>query len=387
LFINLYKKIFGDNWLYTKIKPCVPSKLPIDEVKWEPLIPFIGRASRSLAHYEGVLCGVPNPELLLSPLTTQEAVLSSRIEGTQTTLGEVLKFEAGDKPTEVDKQIDIQEILNYRRALNEAKEHLPTRPFTLNLLRSLHEILLDSVRGRDMGRGAFRTTQNWIGKQGTPIAKADFIPPSPLIIIELLDNWEKYYHSEQPDPLVQLSIVHAQFEILHPFLDGNGRIGRILIPLFLYEKKLLPRPTFYLSEWLDEHRDEYIHNLRELGKRPGSWNRWIEFFLSAVTEQAERNAVKARKIMSLYEQMKKSIIQLTRSSFAIPLLDQLFQRPVFRQSDLQCQPAPTKAVISVLLRSLHKAGIITVGRPGSGRRGTIYILRDLINICEGRHVI
>jgi Fic family protein len=369
------------------MKPIVPSKLPIADVKWEPLIPFIGRANRALAHYEGVLCGVPNAELLLSPLTTQEAILSARIEGTQTTLGEVLKFEAGDKPSEMDKQIDIQEILNYRRSLLEAEKHITTRPFTLNLLRKLHETLLDSVRGRDKGRGEFRTTQNWIGKHGTPIEKADFVPPSPIVILSFLDNWEKYYHSDRPDPLVQLSIVHAQFEVLHPFLDGNGRIGRILIPLYLYEKKLLSRPTFYLSEWLDEHRDDYIENLRNLDRRDGSWNRWIEFFLTGIEQQSQRNAAKARKIMELYDQMKKTVIQLTRSSFAVPLLDQLFQRPVFRTSDLQCQPAPTRAAVASLIRALHKAAIIKTVRRGSGRRGAIFALRDLINICEGKQVI
>jgi Fic family protein len=364
----------------------IPTKLPLD-AKWEPLIPFIGRANRALAHYEGVLCGVPNRELLLSPLTTQEAVLSSRIEGTQATLGEVLKYEAGEAPLEVNKQIDIQEILNYRRALREAEQRIVTRPFTLNLLKDLHEILLDSVRGRDKARGKFRTTQNWIGRHGTPIEKADFVPPSPAILMEFLDNWEKYYHANEPDPLVQLSVIHAQFEILHPFADGNGRIGRILIPLYLHEKKLLSRPTFYLSEWLDEHREDYIQNLRNIGRREDAWNRWIQFFLIGIEEQARRNAIKAKRIMDFYEQLKGKIVLLSRSPFAIPLLDQLFRRPVFRLSDLQCRPSPTRAAVDKFLNVLHDAKIIKVIRKGAGSRGTVYALRDLINICEGDEVV
>ena len=221
------------------MKPIVPQQLPLDEIDWEPLIPLIGRSNRSLALYDGILYGVPNPEVLLSPITTQEAVLSSRIEGSQATLGEVLKFEAGEEPEHESRRHEILEILNYRSALRSAEIELARRPFSLNLLIGLHETLLDSVRGRDKGRGQFRKSQNWIGVPGCSIEQADFVPPDPLLVTGALDNWENYYHEDRPDALVQLAIVHAQFEIIHPFLDGNGRIGRILIPLFLFEKRLL----------------------------------------------------------------------------------------------------------------------------------------------------
>lgn len=191
-------------------------------------------------------------------MTTQEAVLSSRIEGTQATLGDVLRFEAGEAPKEERKQHDIQEIINYRHALRGAEEELRTRPFNLNLLKKLHSILLDSVRGRDTARGRFRQVQNWVGAPGTPIEEAPFVPPAPGLLMEYLDNWEKYYHADRPDPLVQLAIVHAQFEIIHPFLDGNGRLGRMLVPLFLYEKEFISKPMFYLSAYLEVHQDEYI---------------------------------------------------------------------------------------------------------------------------------
>ena len=369
------------------MEPFVPTKLPLHEVQWEPLIPIIGRANRALAHYEGVLYGVPNAELLLSPLTTQEAVLSSRIEGTQATLGEVLRYEAGEEPAGVEKQLDIQEILNYRKALREAEGWLPEKPFTLNLLLRLHEILLDSVRGKNMARGQFRRTQNWIGAKGTPIEGAAFIPPSPLVLMEYLDNWEKYYHHPGADALVQLAVIHAQFEILHPFLDGNGRLGRILIPLFLYERKLLSRPMFYLSEWLEERREEYVATLRDLGKQDGAWNRWIEFFLTGVEEQAARNSKKARAVMDLYERMKKNVIELTHSLYAVPFLDQLFDRPVFQSTHLKFEGSVSKATVAKLLRTLEGAGIIKVVRAGSGRRAGVFAFAELINICEGRDVV
>ena len=267
------------------MKPFLPQSLPLSEVSWEPLIPLIAKANRSLAYYDGVLQGVANPELLLSPMTTQEAVLSSRIEGTQATLGDVFKFEAGEEPRQPERREDIFEIRNYQRALKAGERDLRTKPFRLNLLKKLHGILLNSVRGRNMGRGEFRKSQNWIGSPGTPMEKADFVPPDPSHLLEYLDNWEKYYHMDRPDTIVQLAVVHAQFEIIHPFLDGNGRVGRMLIPLFLYEKTILSRPLFYLSAYLEANRDIYVERLRMLGKKPDAWNDWIAFFLQPLTSK------------------------------------------------------------------------------------------------------
>jgi Fic family protein len=365
----------------------VPEKLPI-KIAWEALIPLIGAANRSLAHYDGVLYGVPNPEVLLAPLTTQEAVLSSKIEGTQATLGEVLKFEAGEQPRDESRGQDIQEIINYRKALRVAEKELKTRPFNLNLLSSLHSILLDSVRGQNQARGKFRTTQNWIGAPGSPIEKAQFVPPQPSLVNGCLDNWEKYYHSDTPDALVQLAIVHAQFEIIHPFLDGNGRIGRILIPLFLSEKTILSRPMFYLSAYLEKHRDEYIERLRAIGRTRAAWNDWIAFFLRALDEQARKNAEKARAIMDLYEEMKQRILAVTHSKFSIPLLDQLFERPIFQSTHLSFEsPRPSRQAIFSLLRALRDAGILKVIREGGGRRGQVLALPELVNLCEGKKAI
>lgn len=370
------------------MKPCVPDKLPLETIEWEPLIPLIGKANRALAYYDGILYGVSNPAVLLSPLTTQEAVISSKIEGTQATLGEVFRFEAGEVPKQESRRLDIEEIMNYRRAMLQAEKELATRPFSLNLLKKLHTVLLTGVRGRDKKKGEFRTTQNWIGASNSPIDKADFVPPDPMYVMEYLDNWEKYYHLDRPDPLVQLAIIHAQFEIIHPFLDGNGRIGRMIIPLFLFEKSLLSHPMFYIAAYMEKHRDQYVERLRALCLKPDAWNKWIEFFLKAVFEQAQINADKARRIIDLHERLKNQVIELTHSQFAIPLLDFMFERPIFQSNRLNKLPnEPTQATILVLLNKLKEAGILKVLRKSAGRRPQTLAFKELINLCEGDEVI
>ncbi len=368
-------------------RPFVPKPLPCAGLDWKGLVPAIGRAARALARYEGILHGLPDPAILLSPLTTQEAVLSSRIEGTQATLGDVLRFEAGEPAASGERREDIREILNYRRALREAERALARRHFSLSLLRRLHAILLDSVRGRDKAPGEYRRARVWIGEPGTPIEQARFIPPGPEQVPKLLANLEAYWRGEELDPLVQLALIHAQFEIIHPFRDGNGRIGRILLPLFLYEKNLLSRPMLYLSHYFDVHRTEYIARLRALNG-PESWNAWTTFFLRALAEQADSNADKARRILALYERLKARIIGLTRSQYAVPLLDRLFTQPIFASNTLFRDPEmPTKPVVVELLQRLRGAGILKQLREGRGRRAQVLALAELVNLCEGKKAI
>ncbi|HPL68411.1 MAG TPA: Fic/DOC family N-terminal domain-containing protein [Smithellaceae bacterium] len=371
------------------MQPFEPQQLPIDNIPWDALIPLIGRANRSLAYYDGILYGLANPHVLLSPLTTQEAVLSSKIEGTQATLGEVLKFEAGAVPAEESRVRDIEEIMNYRRAMRRAEEELKARPFSLNLLKELHAVLLDGVRGKFRARGQFRTSQNWIGIPGTPIEEAQFVPPDPSKMIEHLYGWEKYYHFDRPDPLVQLAIIHAQFELIHPFLDGNGRLGRMIVPLFLFERKLISSPVFYISAYLEARREEYVGGLRSLSdKTPAAWARWIGFFLDAMDEQAKENAKKAQAIIDLYGRLKERMIDLTHSQYAVPLLDHLFDQPVFTSSLFDERSGmPSKPMVMNMLGRLKNAGIIKVVREGSGRRPQILALAELINVCEGADVL
>jgi Fic family protein len=362
------------------MKPYIPELLPLKSLNWVDFIHLIGQANRQLAHYDGILRGIPNPAVFLSPLTTQEAVLSSRIEGTQATLEEVLEYEALPKK-DAPRQQDILEILNYRNALDYAVGYLQKKPLSINLVREIHSILLDSVRGKNKARGQFRTTQNYIGRPGTPIEQASYIPPPPEKVMELLSNLEKYINSEEKDPLVQLAIVHAQFESIHPFLDGNGRVGRILIPLFLMEKKLLGSPVFYISAYLEAHRDTYYDRLSAITKE-NTWEEWITFFLSAVVEQARSNAEKAVGILKLYNDMKEKIAEITHSQYAIRVLDILFQRPYFSGADFVKRLAVPKTSAVRILNQLEGSGILAVLQEGSGKRTSLMQFTRLTEILK-----
>lgn len=368
------------------MKPFLPQRLPLDKIDWEILNKWSSQANRALGEHAGLLYRLPYVEVLLAPLTSQEAVLSSQIEGTHATLSEVLKFEAGDETVSESKRHDIQEILNYRRSLEAAKSELVSRPFNLNLLLRLHEILLDSVRGRYKGRGHFRATQNWIGRPGSTLENAQFVPPEANLLSDYLGNWEKYYHADENDALVQLAIVHAQFELLHPFLDGNGRLGRILVPLFLYEKKILPQPVFYLSSYLEEHREVYIEQLRKLGKT-GQWESWVSFFLQALAHQARANLLKTQKILELYENWRRQILIFTRSQLAVPLLDQIFKRPIFSKHHLTWEmQSPSAPVVLTLLQKFIKADILKVLHKSRGSRGYTFVCHHLVNLCEDKTI-
>jgi Fic family protein len=367
------------------MRPAIPHDLPIlTKSDWLALIPTLGRANRSLAEYNGMLRRLPNSSLLLSPLRLQEAVLSSRIEGTLATMSEVLQFEAGEPPERESRRQDIEEILNYRTALDAAMEELERRPFNLNLLLNLHKILLSSVRGHNKAPGEFRRQQNYIGSRVGGVEQVRFTPPDWMKLQHSLGNWEKYYHSDD-DPLVRLALIHAQFEFLHPFLDGNGRIGRIIIPIFLCEKGLLSQPTFYMSEYLEKHRDEYVDRLNDLGRAKNSWRNWTEFFLKAVAAQAEKNATTADAILSLYENLKEKFISTTHSRYAVPLLDAAFQLQYFQASQLEWKgDPPTKPTLMSMLQALERGGVIKVYRSSSGRRSSIWWLPELIQLIDNR---
>jgi len=348
---------------------------------WGRLVSPLGKANRAIAHYDGVLRNVPNPAVLLSPLTANEAVLSSKIEGTQATLQEVLEFESGEETKEPELRADIFEIINYRKALHAARAFLEEKPLHLGTLLRAHDILLDSVRGHNKARGKFRTVQNWIGRQGTNLGQARFIPPGPLDLPDALNNFENYLHFEEQDPIAQLGIIHAQFEILHPFLDGNGRVGRMLIPLFLYEKKVLGSPMFYLSSYLEAHRQEYCDRLLAITEQ-GDWEGWLLFFLEAIRVQADANAQQAKDILALYDRLLTELPKLTHSQFAAVALDALFIAPVFRQADFVKRSKIPKASGSRIVGILLEKGVLETLRPGSGRRSSILRFPALMEIVN-----
>ncbi len=362
------------------MKPHIPQKLPLESLDWMRFIQLIGKANFELAQYAGILQGMVNPELLLSPLTTREAVISSKIEGTQATLEDVLRYEASPEK-ESARSEDIREIINYRKALKHAVEYLKKRPTCLNLCKEMHYILLDSVRGRDKGRGEFRTIQNWIGSLDSPIEKATYVPPPPDRLMEFLTNLEEYMHFEEKDRLVQLALIHAQFEIIHPFVDGNGRLGRILIPLFLIDKQMLNSPVFYVSEYIDENRLVYYDRLGEI-TRNNNWESWVEFFLTTIIEQSKTNSRKARAILNLYDTMKEEIEGKLRSQYSIRTLDAIFQNPIFNTTMFIKESGIPRPSAARILQILEKNKIINTVMKGSGQRSSLMVFERVLNIAR-----
>jgi len=364
-----------------------PEDFPPADLDWLRLIPLIGPANAAIGGYEGVLRGIPNIDVLLSPLTSQEAVLSSRIEGTQATLGEVLEFEAegaqGDEST--PKEADIHEVVNYCTALSEAKARLGKLPLLQRLLKETHRVLMRGVCGRARSPGRYRRVPNWIGPHGCTIEAARFIPCPADRLSAAMSAWEKYLHVDAPDRLVQLAMVHAELEAIHPFLDGNGRLGRLIVPLFLYEKGLLTSPGFYISEYLEQNRDTYYERLLAVS-RDGDWTGWAAFFLEALTVQAKANRERALAILELYNQRKNWIAETTHSQHAVRALDWFFNKPIFKTSDFVRTAGIPRPTANRIVREVRDAGLLIEVRPASGRRAAVLAFRELLNIAEGREV-
>jgi len=330
---------------------------------------------------------LPNAAVLLSPLMTQEAVLSSRIEGTQATLTEVMEYEAGMLPKEPDESrtADIHEVLNYRKAMGHAVEFLKELPLCQRMIKEAHGILMHGVRGQGKAPGEYRKIPNWIGPPGTPIEKATYIPVTADKLPAAMDRWERFIHDEAPDKLVQLALLHAEFEALHPFLDGNGRLGRMFVPLFLYSTEMLQAPMFYISAYLEARRDIYYERLLSVS-RDGDWTGWCVFFLEALKSQAEENLQKANEILKLYEAEKANFIEWTHSQYAIKALDFIFARPIFSSAVFTKESEIPKSSSTRILKTLREHDIFKVLREAKGRQSGVYVYRALLNISDDEDV-
>lgn len=361
-------------------------QFPPETLEWPKLIPLIGPANAAVARYDGTLAAIPNAAVLLSPLTTQEAVLSSRIEGTQATMGEVLQYEAQGEAESVEfepgRKADIQEVLNYRAAVRHAEGMLRDLPLGQRVIREAHRVLMSGVRGANKAPGEYRRIPNWIGPHGCTMEQARFVPIGAERLPEAMSAFERYIHAEAPDTLVQLAILHAEFEALHPFLDGNGRLGRMLIPLFLWQRGLIRAPMFYISAFFEANRDEYYERLLAVS-RDGAWTDWCVFFLRAVQSQAEANQAKAADVLRLYGTMKARVAEVTRSQYAIHALDWIFERPIFKSTDFVSHGGIPEATAKRLLAELGNAGILDPLRKGSGRRASVLMFTELLSITEG----
>ncbi|MBK1654916.1 Fic family protein [Allochromatium vinosum] len=357
---------------------------PPEDLDWRSLISLIGSANAAVARYDGLLSAIPNASVLLSPLTTQEAVLSSRIEGTQATMGEVLQYEArgDDRDPTSPKEADIWEVLNYRKAMRAAEAMLVDLPLSQRLVKEAHRILLSGVRGHGKSPGEYRKIPNWIGPHGCSIDEARFVPVAADRLPDAMSRWERYVHEETPDRLLQLAILHAEFEAIHPFLDGNGRLGRMLIPLFLFQAGLIQTPMFYISAYLESHRETYYERLLAVS-REQAWTQWCVFFLEAVQQQAHENLTKATAILDLYNAMKTQFVDMTRSQYAIHALDWVFERPIFKSSDFVRASQIPEATAKRILGVLKQEGILRVIEEGAGQRPAVLAYPALLNIAEG----
>lgn len=360
-------------------------KFPPKDLELHRLVPLIGPATIALGRYDGLLSAIPNKHVLLAPLTTQEAVLSSRIEGTRVTIGEVLEIEAGGESATLTqpKRDDAFEVLNYRTAMLACTAEMEKRPLSQQILKTAHGILMSGVRGQGKSPGAYRAMQNWIGPKGCAIEEASFIPIAPEHLQTGMDDWERYLNDmDEFDALVQLAILHVEFEALHPFMDGNGRLGRMLIPLFLYQRKLLASPDFYMSGYLEANREQYQESLRAVS-RDNAWTQWCMFFLKGVTEQATANERRARSILKLYERLKTQVVDVTHSQHSIRALDFIFKTPIFSTPTFIAKSEIPKPTANRFLTLLRDEGILAIIIEGRGRRPALYCFPELLEIAEG----
>ena len=368
--------------------PYMAKKLPFkEEINYNKITKQLLSANSSVSKFDGMLEEATiSKELFLNPLTKKEAVLSSKIEGTQATLTEFLEIEVEDgKTTSTSKYDDFVEILNYNKAIAYAEEELNDKnKITLWMIRNIHKILLDGARGKDKNPGEFRNDQNWIGKPGSTIEEATFIPVSPEMLIDNLENLENYISEyDEQSALVQAAVIHAQFEKIHPFKDGNGRIGRMLIPLFLYYKNVMSRPVLYVSEFLEENREEYYYKLNKIDEEDG-WIEWILFFLRAVETQSNKNIEKIKKLQNLYEDYKTIINEILNTKNSIYILDALFQHPICKSNTIfetvSKKTNIDSSTIDRYLKKLVEKGILIP--ENDKERHKKYYFKKLIDIIQ-----
>lgn len=346
-----------------------PQKLPI-KLNPEKFYSELTESALELGNLNGLQKNLPNPEILIAPLLVKEATVSSKIEGTQSTVADVLEYEA----TGIPKYPDTREVLNYKKAMLMAIEELKNHPLNLHFIKTLHQILLEGTRG-EKGRGEFRKEIVWIGDKNTPIEKASYIPPEPFLVEEYMENLEKYILENNEHPLIKAGIIHYQFEAIHPFKDGNGRIGRLLIPLYLYWKKVLFQPILYISGYFEKNRKEYIAKLNEVDKTQ-EYERWLKFFFVSVKNQAKETQRLIYEILELKKKIEK-ISEKIKSPYVYRVISTMFSKPIFKSKDVKIEEPTARR----LLRKFVKIGILKT-RQIKGIKGKVYVFGDLIKLLS-----
>jgi len=354
----------------------VPDPLP-PKLEWTPrLIRVLSDADRLIGKLAGEGGRLPNPHVLMRPFVKREAVLSSKIEGTQATLGELLASEAG---VAVDRSPeDLRDVGNYVVALEHGIVRLKELPLCVRIVRELHEKLMTGVRGHQVTPGRFRKIQNWIGKPGSTPATASFVPPPAEAVEDCLAAWEKFIHDSDLPPLVTIALAHYQFEAIHPFLDGNGRVGRLLITLFLIERQVLPTPLLYLSAFFEAARRDYYDGLRGVSER-GAWSDWIEYFLLGVARMSEDALSRARRMNGKLAEWQK-IVAGDSTNAPLRVVELLAANPFITTKGAAERLSVAFTTAQRAIERLDRLGIVK--QVGDAKRDRVYCAKALLDILE-----
>ena len=354
----------------------VPTPLPPAINYTAELVRQLSRADQALSELSGLGRHLPNPHILIGSYVKREAVLSSRIEGTRTNMDELLRdeIEGPGKPSEDE---DVREVRNYVAALEHGIKRLDKLPLSLRLVRELHARLMKGVRGDSAAPGEFRRSLNWIGRAGSTMMTATYVPPPPQEMMEALGQWESFLHEREAMPdLVQCALMHEQFEAIHPFLDGNGRVGRLLITLFLIERGRLTQPLLYLSEYIERHRQNYYELLQRV-RTHGDWQAWLLFFLAGVEETATKAVALAGRLMDLREESRA---RLKTSPRALELIDELFTNPYITVTRAAAVLKVSNPTARQAVAALERVGML---EEVSGRAwGKLYLARPIMRVIE-----
>lgn len=358
-------------------------KFPPSQLNYNQILTSLLKATDSLARYDQMLKNMHNSEILLAPLRNQEAVISSRMEGTISTMDEILKFEA-DSEINSDESLNVRSeifetILYQRSLLNAQKAMKDGYPFSQHLIKTMHQQLLSYGRGAQKSPGQYKVEQNYLADKIKQ--KVLFTPISPEKLIEGLDKLFDYINHSSDPILIKTALMHLEFEALHPFQDGNGRIGRMLITLLLWSSGTISEPHFYISGYLEENKNEYIDTMRNVSEN-NDWEKWCVFFLDAVDKQAIRNLEIAERIKELYEEMKQIFSDTLSSKWSLNALDYIFTYPIFRNNRFTSKsgiPGPTAARFTRML--LEKELIRTI-EESSGRRPALYAFEPLLKLVR-----
>ncbi len=354
----------------------VPSPLP-PPIAWDAGLTFsLSSADRAIGRLAGEGRRLPNPHLLIRPFVRKEAVLSSRIEGTQATLGELLAAEAG---ADVERNpADLREVGNYVAALEYGLDRSEALPMSLRLIREIHERLMSGVRGDIATPGEFRRSQNWIGPPGCTLNDATYVPPPPSELMVCLDAWERFLHNETLPPLVHAALAHSQFEAIHPFLDGNGRVGRLVITLLLIEREVIPSPLLYLSAYFEATREEYYARLLGVTER-GEWEEWLIYFLKGVALQSEDAVERIQRIDDLFSLWKREV-SVDRSRFPERALDLFSENPFWTVGGVAERLNVAFTTAQRAVDRLEALG--AVAQVGEARRNRVYCAEAALDVLE-----